>query len=1143
MGNGFGYHNGFYSGEESNEEMNGWNGEVKSPAGCYIEWRFEQRCRQLNNGFKIITEWRMRKQQYVAILDTIAYDFQHYSRHDESHSIAILEAVERLLGKKRVDLLSAGDLWLLLEAAYSHDIGMSVDYEELRRLWAEDEEFQEFIRKCIEDDLGDLTRAALYYREMDRILRSEDVEKSFGKEGRIVFQKDWPVLSEKYLHILITEYLRKHHAKRVEKLGNLMDPQKETQIPLRLYQTAVLVSQIHGRAFEDILKQLKYATDGFGSGTIHPQFAAAMLRIGDLLDIDNNRFNPYSIRHFGRLPFASLLHLKKHRAITHISVTESEVVVEANADQYEVALLTEDWFRCIEEEVKNLICCWNDIMPEALQGCMLHKSSCRVFLKGQRFTSDLQKGFTVDKQKLIRLLIGTEIYDSEMDFLREYLQNAMDATKMQLWLDLKAAKYKFQRNSAVELKDINPFDLGAEVYRNYPIRIFAEWNNAQDHIRLHITDSGIGIEKEYFEGLSKIGTGWRGRKQYHEELASMPAWLYPTGGFGIGIHAAFMITDTVIMFTRSEKDSHGHQIILKNPDSGGTVSVEKVNDYRCRGTEIVMEISPEKFQRLSREDFPKGSSAYGDEFDPDNTLCYVQQILYGYICKQIINPLFPIIIQSSIGEDIEYTGRSWPEEDYWKMMAGGTKKGNEKGSWLVREQEYQGVKYLCICQPDGIWKGSGKERNQDQLIIWDPESCIMMSFYMGGASADKFVCYKNVVVQKDARLGMLGFRDSSFCIDFMGFHAEECLMLHRGRFKNDFPLEEYISKGYGVYLLFLKWAAEKMDSEEKWKERWEKYTIQLLRVRLNHGRDDDYHTAYGNIEVRKLRKKQNEGNVSLEIDQDTGHVTGEEALLTIRDFYRAGPKNDILSGYAPKSTDAFVASIDDEEESDLLLLELPYGSDPGAETMIGNEDLKAWTGSGEVPYEGDKTAVLNMLTEGIGIIKDTATIDVLLHDPDLSNICCEIRPLNLKFLMLFYKTRVEVKDKSEICKRLWADSREMRSYITCTDAKVYKTLWVKQLPYSAFARTDPDKLFLISPINVNSYNNVVSCKRKRQAINYIRFRELVWGKKDKENADYRMLMEWTLKHQSTENLCSEKEIKAAYEELLQDIFQECIESK
>lgn len=147
------------------EGMNTWRAEktsIQSPAESYIEWRFECRCEELANGNDILTEWRERKRQYKSWTDTIAYDFQHFSRHDASHSINILEAIEMLLGKERIDKLSAGDLWLLLECAYQHDIGMAITYEELIALWR-NPKFKNHIEKRIYSELADERKAALFY--------------------------------------------------------------------------------------------------------------------------------------------------------------------------------------------------------------------------------------------------------------------------------------------------------------------------------------------------------------------------------------------------------------------------------------------------------------------------------------------------------------------------------------------------------------------------------------------------------------------------------------------------------------------------------------------------------------------------------------------------------------------------------------------------------------------------------------------------------------------------------------------------------------------------------------------------------------------------------------------------------------------
>ena len=154
------------------EGMNSWRVEktsVHSPAESYIEWRFECRCDELAYGSEIQTEWRERKRQYKAWTDTIVFDFQHFSRHDASHSVNILEAIEMLLGKERIDKLSAGDLWLLLECAYQHDIGMAITYDDLVMLWR-DPDFKNYIEEQIYSELADDREAAIFYSDMNDLV-------------------------------------------------------------------------------------------------------------------------------------------------------------------------------------------------------------------------------------------------------------------------------------------------------------------------------------------------------------------------------------------------------------------------------------------------------------------------------------------------------------------------------------------------------------------------------------------------------------------------------------------------------------------------------------------------------------------------------------------------------------------------------------------------------------------------------------------------------------------------------------------------------------------------------------------------------------------------------------------------------------
>lgn len=53
--------------------------------------------------------------------------------HDASHSEAIISKMEMLLGD-RIERLSPTDTWLLLHAAYTHDLGMILTWDDVKKL-------------------------------------------------------------------------------------------------------------------------------------------------------------------------------------------------------------------------------------------------------------------------------------------------------------------------------------------------------------------------------------------------------------------------------------------------------------------------------------------------------------------------------------------------------------------------------------------------------------------------------------------------------------------------------------------------------------------------------------------------------------------------------------------------------------------------------------------------------------------------------------------------------------------------------------------------------------------------------------------------------------------------------------------------
>lgn len=879
---------------------------------------------------------------------------------------------------------------------------------------------------------------------------------------------------------------------------------------------------MHGREFNDILKEVKPRGKGFANTSIHPQFVAAMIRIGDLLDIDNNRFSPYAVRHFGRLPLSSMAHLKKHKSITHFDISEHQISVEAHAKEYEAAILAKDWFGWIDSEIENLICAWNDIVPEGLYGCTLTKSNCKVYLLDEGsgeyhlFNSNIQRDFSVNKKRLIKLLIGASLYESKMEFLREYIQNALDATKMQLWIDLKNGNHRLQKNPKADLNEIIPLDLEDAVYKNYSIKLCVEWNKTKDKILIKIIDRGIGIESEYLNHLLHIGTGWRGRICYEDELREMPGWLYPTGGFGIGIQSAFMVTDAIEILTKSNKDMQGYRIILRSPEKNGSVSVEEVSGIYGHGTTITVEIEPERIQNWKEQADKKKfllsniksdfNARVRDIFCPDALIEYAGKFLEDYVNAYIPNPLFPIeICIPRMKESITCYKPYWTGERYWEA----------KSEYIEQEIPYEGKTYLCVYNP-----------NEKKFMVWSYSDGVFQVIKLENrADLENIkICFKNVCV-KDADKSVLeDYCGYHTCIDFMGFKAENCLKVHRNFFNEEFKLEEYCRRGFLLYFFYLK---EHMDL---CKDEWNEFEAQLLLISVfNTVFEKETDDIQKRIEIEKytfVLNEQNRYDIKRERKREQIYLT--KILNAI--YRKSDDSNEIAGGMSGNG----VAVLPTKEMWSI------FSDEKKGSYLISSKNVKQWQETGDIDGKNGKLKVqiLNAVAKETGVITEERIVSLLLRHKRLNRVRVDFGGEE-KFLYLFVPEKEAVYKEQEFYEfftKTDDDGRE-RKVLSGKNTERYEKLCVSKLPY-AFEKVD--RKYLIAPFTKEDYKRVKIYQYRRRKLDYSVFRELVWGKKGEETQNYHMMIDWVYEHQYQKECYSRREIKEEYEIFLKKIYQKCV---
>lgn len=167
------------------------------------------------------------------------------------------------------------------------------------------------------------------------------------------------------------------------------------------------------------------------------------------------------------------------------------------------------------------------------------------------------------------MLQGSHIYNSHFTFLRELIQNACDAVKLQYWEDYSASTYTGNVCSA------NPQEANASIaLSKYPIYIYLSVKKLssgfepelsditgedlknikqlkETHkfgVLLEVQDFGIGISKNDIKEIAKVGTSHARQKT---AIQKMPSWLRPTGHFGVGLQSLFLVCNNFKCITKT----------------------------------------------------------------------------------------------------------------------------------------------------------------------------------------------------------------------------------------------------------------------------------------------------------------------------------------------------------------------------------------------------------------------------------------------------------------------------------------------------------------------------------------------------------------------------------------------------------------
>lgn len=547
-------------------------------------------------------QWEYDKRLVQQALQTVGSNFPHYSLHDASHSNTILLNVSRVLGD-RINLLTATDTWLLLEAAYWHDVGMVVSDTALREAWSS-EEFASHLERLTTADDGILAYSASLLRDRSKVT---------GLAG------DWPLDVKQALTFVAADYMRRRHqtrsAEAVRHPAGFSLASPRTLIPTRLFEWLARVCLSHGQQIREVM-QLPQIENGIGTDRCHPRFIGFMLRLGDLLDLDNGRFCPVLMASVGSIPTSSREHIGKHAAIEHFYVGPDRIDVEAfcestpgagtEVEAYGSYQAISEWLGWLKSELTHLAVNWNAIAPANILGAP-SIGSISAELGGYELVGDrTTPSFDVDAEYFLELSKSSGLFGAPQEaWQRELITNAVDATLIEIWDsasdeerawlrscdDPVAAIRQMARGHVVEVTIVPSCeDLGEEKERKWQVTI---------------TDKGCGLGPEDIKALQVVGASSRnGRKR--RLVADMPPELRPTGSFGLGFQSVFLDTSEVQIQTVESTTGASRRIVLRRPSkvpggkestrSGVYIQRQETKRRTHPGTTISFEVRrPERF--------------------------------------------------------------------------------------------------------------------------------------------------------------------------------------------------------------------------------------------------------------------------------------------------------------------------------------------------------------------------------------------------------------------------------------------------------------------------------------------------------------------------------------------------------------------
>lgn len=497
--------------------------------------------------------------------------FDEYTKHDISHIDEMLELLTTtIIPVASQKLMTPADWLMIVLGVYFHDLGMLVTKFEYQR--RDESGFPDFRAKLLTDD-----DQGKDYQE--RVGRLEPDERE-----RFLYQ----------------EFVRDHHAHRIRSwvVGSARDDYGITHntaeaiekllspLGTAFRQDLGTVCESHHLDDLDNFKKYRtsqpYGTAPQEAANIH--YSAILLRTADLLHMTADRTpsivfkvispsNPISQREWAKQSAVRSVRsqpAKDKDGNIDVTLPRDTIEVHATFTDEEGFFGLTAFLDYAEQQLKQS----NEwaVAANKTQGVQLEfpwRQIDQSFINTIGFEKDTLE-FKIDTVKVLNLLTGHTLYNDTGVVLRELVQNAIDAVRLQFFDPVEPEGRSIRKHGLVQI----------------------EWDSPSR--TLVIRDNGTGMSEQIIrENLLKVGASRYQSSRFKDDHPQFT----PISRFGIGVLSTFMIADEVEFVTMFPGDDFARRLLLRTVHGKYLVRLLEKSEPRAarlqpHGTEVSIKIRP-----------------------------------------------------------------------------------------------------------------------------------------------------------------------------------------------------------------------------------------------------------------------------------------------------------------------------------------------------------------------------------------------------------------------------------------------------------------------------------------------------------------------------------------------------------------------